>query len=827
MTLGTEHPRWAARRVDSRMVTGHGRYVGAVAREGQLWASVVRSPVAHGRLTRVDTDAARRLRGVHAVLTAADLHPVPRIPGPPRLTTRSKALHALVSKVPQSVAAQVPRLRAETSRVALEPYRQPVLAAGRVRYAGEPVAVVVAEDPYLAEDAADLVGVEVSPLPVSVAADVSDPPAVWEQTENNELFLLRAGFGDVDGCFAAADHVVTADLGFPRQTGLPMECRGLVAEWSDGDRMLHLWGPTKVLSFTRAKLAELFGLHPDRVVCHGVDVGGMFGVRGEFYPEDFLIPWAAQVTGRPVKWLEDRREHLQATNHSREQQHRVSLALRDDGTLLALRDEMTVDLGAYIRPAGNLLGTLTVRALPGPYRWQALAIGCRGITTNKTPVGPMRGPGETEATFVRERALDIAASQLGIDPVELRRRNLLTAGDTPWSMSLGRDLGRLEYNDDYRALFDDFLLTADYARHKEAVAARQRRGENVGVGTACFVAATGSGGSESVTMELTTDGRFHVATTATEVGQGLTDMLAAVTARALHISPEIVDVAVGDTAAHAGGIGTFSSRSTVYLSGAVSDGAGKLLAIARQRAAEGLSATSAPMLTPTPQGLRGGGEVVSWKELAPITVRGVFTPRYRGAHIAHGFGAHLAVTRIDPGTLEPRVEDLVVGYDCGDAVDPAAVRDQLVGGAVQGLGGALFEALRFSEDGQPTSSTLVDYGPPTYREVGRVSAHVLTPEGRPQGTVMRGAGEPGILGAAAAIANAAAAGLGRSGEALTHLPLTPDAVLAAQNRPPSSAGRQVVAPGGPARRRVIAAAAVSVGAALSWGLWRRRRSLDA
>lgn len=826
MTSAGAHPAWAARRTDSRLLTGHGRYVGAVSREGQLWAGVVRSPVGHGDLIDVGVNAARRLPGVHLVLTAADLRPLPLVPGPPRLSTRSKVLHGLASKVPGPVAARVPRLRRQPFGRALEAFRQPVLSAGRVRYAGEPVALVVAEDPYVVEDAVDLVDVEISPLPAATVADAPDPPPLWEQTEGNELYRLRADFGDVDACFAAADHVVTAELRVPRQTGLPMECRGLVAEWHDGGRTLHLWGPTKVVSFTRAMLAELFRLHPDQIIVHGVDVGGMFGVRGEFYPEDFLVPWAARLTGRPVKWIEDRREHLQATNHSREQQHRMALALRDDGTLLALRDEVTVDLGAYIRPVGNLIGALTLRALPGPYRWQAMAARCRGIATNKTPVGPMRGPGETEATFARERMIDIAASRLGIDPVELRRRNLLSAGDGSWSMDLGRDLGRLEYDaEDYRELFDDFLERADYGRRREEVAARQRRGEDVGLGAACYVAASGSGGSETVTMDLTTEGRFRVATTAAEVGQGLTDMLAGVTAQALGVNPDALDVSVGDSSAHAGGVGTFSSRSTVYLSGAVVDGADKLLAIARRRAAEALGTRAGRSLTPTPEGLTVGGELLPWKELAPITVQGRYKPRYVGWHIAHGFGVQLAVTRIDPETFEPRVEDLVVGYDCGDVADLPAVRGQLVGGAVQGLGGALFEALRYTEDGQPASSTLVDYGVPTFGEVERVTAHVLSPRDRSPGTVKRGVGEAGIMGAAAAITNAAAAALGRSGEALTDLPLTPDLLMSARSGPPAATMPGQAPPAAaPARSRLaLAVGTLVAGVAVGWTLWRRAR----
>jgi len=718
--------------------------------DGQAWLRVVRSEVAHGQLKSIDVETARRSHGVLDVLSAADLDTVPVIPGRPGLGPPS-----------------------------LAPYRQPVLAMDRVRYVGEPVAVVIAEDPYLAEDAADLVRVDIDPLVVATDISQHGSGTVWQGESGDTLFQLRGRCGDVEAAFERADVIVSAEMTVPRQTGLPLECRGLVAQWLDGGRCLHLWGPTKLIAFTRITLADLFGIDRDNVVCHPVDVGGMFGVRGEFYPEDFLVPWAARMVSRPVKWVEDRREHLVAINHAREQRHRIELAVSSKGKLLALRDNVSMDVGAYVRPVGNLLASLCLRTLPGPYGWAAVDLRCVGVATNKTPVGTMRGPAIAETTFAREHAIDLAAHRLGLDPVEMRMRNLLTHDNLPHRFNLGPDIGVLEYDgEDYAALFAQFLERADHRSVLDQIDTRRAAGEKVGVGVACFVEGTGSGVAESVTMQLTVEGRFRVAALAVEVGQGLTDMVAAAAARALGVDAAMVEVSVGDSATHDDGVGTFSSRSTIFLTGAVQDGARRILEIGAKHAAAILD-VAAERLTATREGLEANGVLLHWKDLAPITVRGTF----RQLAPTHGFGSHMAVASVNPSTWEPRVEQLIVGYDGGDIQDRPAAQGQLIGAAVQGLGGTLFETIQYDADGQPLTTSLIDYVIPTSHEIGVVSSHFLSPPDRSAGAVIRGVGEAGVAGVAGAVVNAVATAVDAPEGALTTLPLTPSVLAESNNRP--------------------------------------------
>lgn len=782
---------WAARRIDPMLVTGRGAYVGNINVPGHLRASIVRSHVAHGKLMNVITDAARAMPGVRAVLTAEDLDEVPTIPGRPGLLPAH-----------------------------LKGLQQPVIAVDRVRYVGEPVAIVIADDAYVAEDAAERVELEIEPLPVRT--DPTGPGQIWDR-EKDELYRLSGATSSVEETFARADHVFTATMELPRQTGLPIECRGLIAQWRG--EQLHLWGPTKAIGFLRATLATMFDVQPSAVVCHGVNVGGMFGVRGEFYPEDFLIPWAASVIGRPVRWIEDRREHLLAINHARDQRHQISIAVDRDGRLRGIKDAVTIDSGAYPRPVGALLGEVVLRSVPGPYRWDDLDLSCTAVATNKTPIGTMRAPSVTEAAFARERLIDIAAHQLGIDPVELRRRNLISAEGSTWH--LGADLGLLTYDgEDYRELFDSFLVSASYDELRREVAERRKGGEHVGIGVGCFVEGSGAGVFESVTLRLDDEGRFRVASLLNEIGQGLTDIAAGAVVEGLGLDPTEVEVSLGDSSAHDAGVGTFASRSTIFVTAAIDDATQKLLEIARERAAELVG--DGVGFTPAADGLTCGDTTVYWKDVAPIEVTGTC----RREQATTGFGAHLAVTAVDATTYEPRVERIEVGYDLGQVIDEPAATGQLVGATIFGLGNTLFEELRYDEQGEPHTTTLMEYRIPTAADVGEVRAHFVTPASREPGTVIRGAGEAGVVGVAPAVVNAAAAAVEAAGvDQLTRLPLTP-AQLAALLRSKSDVDQALPPPHARSvdRRRPprvgtsLALTAFSALAIAVWLLVRRRQS---
>jgi CO/xanthine dehydrogenase Mo-binding subunit len=743
-------PTWWARREDVRLLTGAASFAGDVDRDGQLYLRVVRSQEAHGLLRGIDTAEALAVPGVVRVLTGADLTVVPRIP-----------LRIL-------------------SRPQLERFVQPVLAVDKVRYVGEPVAVVVARSAALAEDAADLVAVDISPLPAVVDATGPREVPVWEDAEDDVLCSFVGRDGNVDAAFGEADVVVTEEFSTGRDTGLPLETRGLVAEWADGGRRLDLWGPAKFVKFTRQTVAGWFGIEPENVTCHHVDVGGMFGPRGEVYPEDFLVPWAASVVGAPVKWVEDVNEHLQSINHSRGQTHRVTAAARASGELLGLRVDSVVDYGAYARPIAGRIAELVVEGLPGPYRWGSLDLTCRAIATNKTPAGTMRGPSTFDTTFARERVLDLLAAELGHDPVALRRRNLISVEELPFVQSFGRaaaertlpaeDPGHpapgidLPVHDatydsgDYHLVLDRLLERVDLAALEEETSRRRRDGELVGHGVACFLDHSGLGREESIRLDLQEGGRFRYLTTASEIGQGLASMIAKVGAEVLGVAEAAIDVVTNDTTEYGAGNGTFASRSTIFVGSAAMDAARQLREAAhRELGSAADDAAGAP----------------DWARVSPRTVIG----RHESAQPTFGFGAHLAVVSMDPGTLHVTVERLLVAYDCGRAIDIDSVRGQLVGAAIQGLGGTLFQELSYDAGGQPQSTTFMDFLVPTLSESPPVETVILELPGtvsNPMG--VKGAGEAGIMGVGAAIGNALSAALGQP-SAVTRLPVRADALL--------------------------------------------------
>jgi len=737
---------WAVRRNDARLLTGRGAYVGDVLPKNALWLAVVRSTQAHGRLLRVDTAAASTAPGVRAVVSAA-------------------ALQAEFGTVPR-----IPVRVVETERMGAR--LQPVLAVDRVRYVGEPVAAVVADDPYLAEDAAELVEVDIEPLPAVVGP--ADTTPMWDDGLDNVIAEFHATHGDVAAAFAAADVVVEADFRIDRQSGLPLETRGLVAEWVDG--LLHLWGITKFVHFTRRTVAGFLGIDPSRVICHRVDVGGMFGVRGEVYPEDFLVPWAARATGRPVQWVEDRREHLTAINHSRDHRHHLTVAATRDGRLLAYRCTGTIDVGAYPRPIGGRLPQNLVGSLPGPYRWVAFDASCRSVASTKTPSGTMRAPSSAEAIFVMERAVDMVAAQLGMDPLELRQRNLIPASELPfeWDMGTGGVHAAVYDSGDYPAQLAEVLRRCDHAALVADVRRRRAAGEYVGIGHALFVDHSGMGREESVRLELDQAGTFVLGTSGTDFGQGLEDMAARVLADRLAVPESAVEVMSGASTAHEGGNGTFASRSTIFIGSAADQAAGRLLAVAQDRAAALLGCPTEELVQ-IPGGFAADGDVVAWKELAPIEVTGEHTM----AEPTHGFGVAIAVVAVDPETLAITVERLVIGYDVGRAVDIGSVRGQLAGAAAMGIGGCLLEALPFAPDGQPLSTSFMDYLMPTAAEIPPIEVHVMEMGGVPGNPLgVKGAGEAGIKGIGAAVANAVAAALGTSAHGVTALPLRPDTLSA-------------------------------------------------
>jgi len=774
---------------DPRLLAGAGHFADDEERPGQLWMRVVRSPVAHAVLGAVGAGGALRLPGVRAVLTGADIS-VPPIP-----------------------------VRLSPDPGALRAYLQPVLARGHVRYVGEPVAVVVADDPYLAEDGADLVEADYDELPpVRDARAACSPgaPRLFGRRPN-KVATLTASFGDVAAAFRTAAHVVEVDAVIGRQTAVPIEPRSLLAQWDEAGQSLDVWGATKVPHFNRRVIAGVLGIPPSRVRMHRCDAGGGFGVRGELYPEDILVAYLARLLGRPVKWTEDRAEHLVAANHSRDQAHRIAGAFDQGGRLLAIRDEIWHDNGAYIRTHGLTVPELTVSMLPGPYRMTGFEATVHVAVTNKTPCGTYRAPGRYEGTFARERMLDAAAGKLGIDPVELRRRNLLGPGELPCDRSLhalGTDVVLDE--GDYPGLLERALTTSGYRSWAREARAHRRAGRLVGTGAAVFLEKSGLGPYEVAEVRVDASGGVRVTAGGTSLGQGIETVLAQIAADALGVCPDQVSVIAGDTGMLDDGVGSWASRSTVVGGSAVLRAAAATGELARRCAAVLLGADPADLrlahgrVTTAPTGVAEPGHAAASVTLGEIAAalagrpaRAGLPPGPLGARreftagrMTYPYGVHLAQVELDPGTGGIEVLRYFVAYEVGRAINPATVEGQLVGGALQGIGGALLEELAYSPEGQPLAASLIDYLLPSAREAPGVVT--LVTEDHPSASNplgAKGAGEGGIAAAGAAIASAVGDALGTPG-APARLPITPERVcqlIAAGSG--AGAARQAVRPG--------------------------------
>ena len=752
---------------DPPLVTGRGLFAADVSFSHQLHMRVVRSAHAHGRIVSIDTNTAKAAPGVVAVWTAADV-------------------------------ANVPPIGFRLTRIeGLDPYRQPILAKHHVRYVGEPVAAVFATDPYLAEDAADLVSVEVEELSPLLAADA--PPGTFDQNYSTEAALVRKNFGDVEAAFASAYTVVELNLAIGRHSGVPLETRGAIARETRG--ILELHGVAKVLHWNRDALARMLGRAPSSMHLHEGHVGGGFGIRGEIYPEDVLVCIAALRLKRPVKWIEDRREHLLAANHSRQQHFHVRAAVDTQGRLLAIDGEFFHDQGAYVRTHAATVPDLSAAMLPGPYRLGAYRMVGRIRLTNKTPGGTYRAPGRYESTFVRERLMDAIAARLDVDPIELRRRNLIASSEMPYERALGALGTELTYDSgDYAGLLDKTLAAAKWPALCETIKRRRAAGETVGVGVAMFVEKSGLGPFDGVRVTVDEIGAVEVVTGSASVGQGMETAMAQICADALGVDYARVRVVHGQTDRISFGMGAFASRVTVMTGEATRVAAAKLRAKA--------IAAAAPLLQGVPEGLDVvDGKVVTKnaaqgpsmnlgevaRALAPTSrLLGDATPGLSAegwveqTHMAYPYGVHLAIVRIDCETGAVAIERYLVAYDIGKAVNPMLVESQITGGVAQGLGGALFEEFLYDTRGEPLSTSFADYLMPTAREVPSIETLISEDAPSPLNALgLKGAGEGGTNPVGAVIAAAIDDALGMPG-AVTQLPVTPQrvrALLARRNTP--------------------------------------------
>ena len=751
--IGEAHPRLGG----GPLVTGTGRFVDDVRVPGMLHAAVLRSPHAHARLVSLDTKRARDLPGVRAVLTAADVPAAAIIP----------------NRVPAPAGA--------------DRYLQPAIARTVVRYVGEPVALVVADDPYIARDAAELIDAvyETRPACPSVTAALAPgAPRLFDGTDTNNVATITMRVGDADTALAGAAVVIRERFDYPRQTAAALETRGLVAVPPDprgGE--LHLIGSTKCIHINRTILAPIFGLPPGALRLTEVDVGGGFGVRGELYPEDILVPLAALKLGRPVKWVESRRENLMAANHAREVAYEIEIGFDGDGRILAIRAVIRADIGAYVRTAALVPAEFGAALLPGPYRVPSYACDLWSVVTNKTPAGTLRSPGRPECNFVRERLLDRGAARLGLDPAEIRRRNLIRADEMPYdcgTKSFG--VSTVYDSGDFPALFAELLRRLDYETVRaEQKALNARPGLRRGIGLAVYVEKTGLGPFETTQVEARADGTLVVDTGASSMGPGLETVLAQILGESLGLPAVRFHVRHADTAAVESGVGTYGSRGTVTAGNAAALAATKLIAEARARAAARLGVPETDVRYASGV-LEAGGRRVTLAELAAER-RLAAGASFEVPKVTYAGCACAVVLDVDPETGVLALRRVVVGADVGRAVNPALVDAQLVGGVAFGIGNTLHESLVYDGDGQLVSGTLMDYALPYATDVPEVIGFYQEIRAKTNPLGLRGLGECGNPGLGAAIANAVCDALARPALGITTLPLTPALVLAAVARP--------------------------------------------
>jgi len=746
--IGSAEPRVGG----ERLASGAGRFVADVRVPGMLEAAVLRSRHAHARIGRIDARRALALPGVRAVLTAAD---VP-----------DKAV------IPHRVAAPDGTAR----------YLQPAIARGVVRYAGEPIALVIAEDRYVAVDALALIDVAYEPLPVCATVEAAlapGAPRLFANTDSNNVAVIRMRVGDADRAIGEAPLVIRERFTYPRQTACALETRGLVAvppAVTGGE--LHLLGSTKCIHINRSILAPIFELPVGGLRLTEVDVGGGFGVRGELYPEDILIPLAALQLGRPVRFIEDRSESLLATNHARELTNAVEIGFDRDGRIVAIRSIIHADIGAYVRTAGLVPAEFGAALLPGPYRVPHYSCDLWSVVTNKTPVGTLRSPGRPECNFVRERLLDAAAVRLGIDAAEIRKRNLIRADEMPYDIgTVSFGVNTVYDSGDFPGLLDTLLTRLDYAGARAEQQRLAAQGVRRGIGLAVYVEKTGLGPFETAQLEAHANGRITVDTGAASMGPGLETVLAQIVGDALGLPAGRFDVRHADTAAVESGVGTYGSRGTVTAGNAAHMAAAKLLSEARSRAATRLAVPEdeikygAGVLTARGREVTLGA-LAAERRLAVGASFNVPKVTYAGCAVA-------VVADVDIETGLVTLRRIVVGADVGRAVNPALIDGQLTGGVAFGIGNTLLESLQYDAEGQLLTGSLMDYALPAADHMPPVESFYQEVPAHTNPLGLRGLGECGNPGLSGAIANAVCDALRDLDVSLTALPVTPARVFAA------------------------------------------------
>ena len=770
--MGAKHFGARVKRLeDPALLAGRGRFVDDIKLPGMLHACFVRSPHAHALLRGIDIGPALAMAGVHAVFTAADLPaPMDRMPIP--MLTPNPAIAA--------------------------PRTQTVLAREEVNYVGQAIAVVVAESRYLAEDAAAAIVVEYDVLTAvgDCRAGIADSaPRAHSDLASNVIARFPSAYGDIDAAFAGATHVFEEVLWQHRGGGMAIETRAVLASHDAAADLLTVWSGTQTPHLGRGTLADLLDRNIESIRMIAPDVGGGFGPKAIFYPEEAAIPAAALKLGRPVKWIEDRREHFLCATQERDQYWDMAIAVDGAGKILGLRGRMLHDSGAFV-PWGVIMPYIAAVTVPGPYVVPAYALETIVVLTNKVPTTPVRGAGRPQAVFAMERLLDRVARELALDRAEVRRRNFIKPEQMPYPVGLlFRDGKPLVYDSgDYPRGQQAALELAGYDSFRERQRAARDRGRLIGVGIGNYVEGTGLGPFEGVTVRVLPNGKVAVATGATSQGQGTRTTLSQIVAEQVGCRIEDIVMTVGDTAAIAQGVGAFASRQAVNAgcSAQIAGEAVRKQIVALAARTLGVDESAIDLEDGNAVATTGNKPTVPFGELARLAqgIPGVSLPAGQAAGLAHTAyytppqaaycsGTHVAEVEVDHLTGGVKILNYAVAHDSGRVINPLIVDGQVQGGVAHGIGNALLEWMQYDDNAQPLTTTFADYLLPMATDVPTCAiAHVETINPlNPLG--VKGAGEGGTIPAAAAIIAAIEDALSPFDVHFAETPLMPERIVAA------------------------------------------------
>ncbi|RFU70490.1 xanthine dehydrogenase family protein molybdopterin-binding subunit [Peribacillus saganii] len=762
------------RKEDYRLLTGNGRFVGDIRLDNMAEAAILRSSYGHALIKSIDTSKAKDCEGVIDVITAADLE-------------------GKVQPFTEFVEFTLPPNLEKDIKPIIKKNPEPMLAKDRVTFVGQAIAIVIAENRYAAEDAIGLIKIEFEPLPV-----VTDPyesvkaesTVIHQDLQNNIQSHFEVSVGDVEKAFNQADHVIRARIKTPRVSGNPLETRGVVAEYEERTQQLQVWSSTQVPYMVRSYLSKLVGLVENNIRVVAPDVGGGFGPKCAVYPEEIVIPYLSTKYKRPIKWIEDRLEHMQSTRHSRDQVHDVEVAVKNDGTILGLKDHFLLDNGAH-NSFALCCAYNSAAHLRGMYRIPNYDITGQIVLTNKTPNVPYRGAGRPEAVFVMDRLIYMIAEKLNMDPVDVSFKNFITPEEMPYDTDLFyRDGANMVLeNGDYPGSLKQAMKIVGYEQFREQQKEAREKGKYLGIGFSSYIEGTGIGPHEGAVVRLDSSGHILAFVGSSPHGQSHETTLAQICADEFGVSPDQVTVKAGDTSLLPYGVGTFASRGAVT--------AGSAVHVASKKLKEKLLAIAGEMLEVAASDLElQNGKVypkamptrfVTLQEIALAAKPG---PRCKvpegmepGASATHYFvpptvtfssGFHTAVVEVDKDTGFVEILRYIVVHDCGRVLNPMIVDGQIQGGVAQGIGGALYEEIIYDENGQLVTGTYMDYLLPTAMEVPVVEMghqEFLSPR-NPMG--IKGVGEGGAIGPPAAIANAVCDALKPMKIEINTLPVSPN-----------------------------------------------------